>query len=248
MEAETLLLFISLAFVAEILGTIGGFGSSLFFVPLAGFFFDFHSVLGITALFHIISNLTKIGFFRKGIDKKLIFTIGIPSAVLVIPGAYLSKYIDSNILEFSLAIFLILLSIFLIIFRNLKIKPTLFNTSTGGSVSGFIAGLIGTGGAIRGAMLSAYTIKMEIFIATSALIDLAIDSSRAVIYSLNGFVHKHDIYLIPYLLAASITGTLLGKKILQKISEERFKLIVLILVLITGIFTLLNFIYNDFFK
>lgn len=31
---ENLILFLSLALVAEILGTVGGFGSSLFFVPI----------------------------------------------------------------------------------------------------------------------------------------------------------------------------------------------------------------------
>ena len=39
---ENLYLFILLAFFAEVLGTIGGFGSSLFFVPIASYFVDFH--------------------------------------------------------------------------------------------------------------------------------------------------------------------------------------------------------------
>jgi uncharacterized membrane protein YfcA len=61
---ENLYLFILLALLAEIAGTVGGFGSSLFFVPIASYFLDFHSVLGITALFHVSSNLSKIAFFR----------------------------------------------------------------------------------------------------------------------------------------------------------------------------------------
>ena len=74
---EFLIYFILLALLAEILGTVGGFGSSLFFVPIAGLFFDFHSVLGITALFHLSSNISKIALFRKGFDKKLVINIGI---------------------------------------------------------------------------------------------------------------------------------------------------------------------------
>jgi uncharacterized membrane protein YfcA len=85
---ENLPLFILLALLAEILGTVGGFGSSLFFVPIASYFLDFHSVLGITALFHVSSNLTKIAFFRKGFDKKLVISIGIPAVVFVIAGAF----------------------------------------------------------------------------------------------------------------------------------------------------------------
>jgi hypothetical protein len=43
--------FIIFALLVEIPGTVGGFGSSVFFVPIANFFFDFNSVLAIMALF-----------------------------------------------------------------------------------------------------------------------------------------------------------------------------------------------------
>lgn len=235
---ENLPLFILLALLAEILGTVGGFGSSLFFVPIASYFLDFHSVLGITALFHVSSNFAKIAFFRKGFDKKLIVSIGIPAVSFVIVGAFLSKFIETKILEFSLAIFLIIVSLILLIFKNLELKPTLSNSIGGGIFSGSIAGLLGTGGAIRGMVLTAYNLKMEVFIATSAIIDLGIDSSRSVVYYLNGYVHKDDLYLIPILLIVSVVGTFTGKKILTRVSEKQFKSIVLILVLLTGVVTL----------
>lgn len=239
---ENLPLFILLALLAEILGTVGGFGSSLFFVPIASYFLDFYSVLGITALFHVSSNLAKIAFFRKGFDKKLLISIGIPAVLFVIAGAFLSKFIETKILELSLAIFLIAVSLILLIFKNLALKPTLSNSIGGGIFSGLIAGLLGTGGAIRGMVLAAYNLRMEVFIATSAIIDLGIDSSRSVVYYLNGYVHKHDLYLIPILLVVSIVGTFIGKKILTRISEKQFKYIVLILILITGIVTLTKII------
>lgn len=235
---DHLYLFILLALIAEILGTIGGFGSSLFFIPIATYFLDFQSALGITALFHVSSNISKIALFRKGFDRKLVFSIGIPAVVMVILGSWLSKFIESSILELLLALFLITLSSFLLIFHKIIIKPTLSNSIAGGAISGFIAGMLGTGGAIRGMTLASFNLKMHVFIATSAIIDLAIDASRSVVYSLNGYVHDHDLYLIPILLLVSITGTYIGKKILTKVSETQFKSIVLILVLITGITTL----------
>ena len=57
-------IFLALALLAEIIGTIGGFGSSVFFVPIGNFYFDFHSVLGLTAIFHLSSNVS-ISFFLK---------------------------------------------------------------------------------------------------------------------------------------------------------------------------------------
>ncbi len=242
MVLDYLILFIFLALLAEILGTVGGFGSSLFFVPLASFFLDFHSVLGITAVFHVSSNLTKIAFFRSGIDKKLIIWVGVPAVVFVIIGAYFSKFIQSNILEIILAIFLIITSLTLHYFKNLEVSPTKKNSFIGGVFSGLIAGFIGTGGAIRGITLASFNLKMEVFIATSAFIDLGIDVSRSWVYYLNDFIHSHDLYLIPILLFVSILGTYIGKKILNYIPEEKFKSIVLLFIFITGIGTLLKII------
>lgn len=235
---DHLLLFILLALLAEILGTIGGFGSSLFFIPIATLFLDIHSVLGVTALFHVSSNITKIAVFRKGVDKYLILNIGIPAVIFVIIGAYFSKYINAKLIENILSVFLIVTSLTFIVFKNITVKPTRFNSITGGVLSGFIAGLIGTGGAIRGITLAAFNLQTEVFIATSSVIDLGIDLSRSVVYTLNGFVHKDDLYLIPILLVVSILGTLIGKQILKKIKADQFKTIVLILILFTGVISL----------
>ena len=49
-------LFFLIAFFSEIVGTVAGFGSSVFFVPLAGLFFDFHTVLALTSILHVFSN------------------------------------------------------------------------------------------------------------------------------------------------------------------------------------------------
>ena len=235
---DNIILFIFLALLAEILGTIGGFGSSVFFVPIASLFLDFQSVLGITAIFHVSSNITKIVFFKHGFDKGLILKVGIPALVFVVIGAYFSKYIDVKKLEIGLAIFLIVTSLAFLLIKNLSLKPTTVNSLLGGTFSGLMAGLIGTGGSIRGITLAAFNLKTEVFIATSAIIDLGVDSSRAVMYYINGFVHYHDFYLLPFLIIASIVGTYIGKLILAKVSQQTFKNMVLVLLLITGIFSI----------
>jgi uncharacterized membrane protein YfcA len=236
--------FIILALAAEIVGTLGGFGSSLFFIPIASYFLDFHSVLGITALFHVISNLVKLYFFRKGFNAKLIISIGLPAIVFVILGAYLNKFIDLEIMELFLAVFLIVLSLIFIINKNFKINPNLVNSLIGGALSGFITGLMGTGGAIRGITLAAYSLPTATFIASSAIIDLGMDLSRSFVYYSNGYIHSHDLYLVAILFVVSVLGTYIGKKILLKLSSEQFKQIVLFLILLTGLLLLLKIVFN----
>ncbi|XLS30662.1 sulfite exporter TauE/SafE family protein [Flavobacteriaceae bacterium M23B6Z8] len=233
-------LFIILSLVAEILGTLGGFGSSVFFVPMANYFMDFQSVLGITALFHLSSNISKIAFFRKGFDKKLSLMLGVPAVLFVAIGALASKYVDPKMLTFFLGGFLILMSLVFLIFKNFGFKPNKQNAIVGGTLSGFSAGLLGTGGAIRGVTMAAFNLNKDTFIATSAVIDLAIDFSRSIIYISNGYVLTKDLYLIPILILVGIVGTWMGKQLLNKISQNQFKQIALVLILIIGITTIFN--------
>lgn len=234
-------IFVILSLLAEVLGTVGGFGSSVFFVPIANFFFDFQSVLGITALFHLSSNVTKIVFFKKGIDKRLILSLGIPAVIFVSIGAYFSKYFNPMILTYILGLFLIITSLLFLIFKKLIVVPNSINAILGGSLSGFSAGLLGTGGAIRGITMAAFKLDKNKFIATSAVIDLGVDFSRTIIYYLNGYMHKHDFYLIPILIVVSIIGTWIGKKILNTISQDHFRNFVLVLILLIGV---LSVVFN----
>lgn len=235
MLSKYLPVFLILALLAEVLGTVGGFGSSVFFVPIANFYFDFQSVLGITALFHVASNLSKIAFFKKGLDKRLLLTLGIPAVIFVSIGAFLSKYINPSMLGLILGVFLILLSLTFLIFKKLVIKDSNKNAVAGGVLSGLSAGLLGTGGAIRGITMAAFKMDKTKFIATSAAIDFMVDSSRAVVYYYNGYMHYEDLYIVALLVVVAILGTWIGKGILKRFSQEQFRNFVLILILLVGI-------------
>lgn len=230
--------FLLLALLAEIIGTVGGFGSSVFFVPIGNFYFDFHSVLGLTAVFHLSSNLSKIVLFRKGLDKNLLLFIGLPSALFVILGGILSNYLQSYWLEILLGIFLVTMSLVFLIKKDLIISPNKKNATLGGVFSGFSAGLLGTGGAIRGLTMAAFNLEKSVFIATSAAIDMMIDLTRTVVYYQNGFIHKHDMVYVPFLFAIGLVGSYLGKQLLAYIPQVKFRLISLILILLIGLISI----------
>lgn len=220
-------LFFLLALLAEIVGTISGFGSSILFVPLASYFIDFKLVLGITAVFHVFSNLSKIILFQKGINKNIAIKLGIPAVLFVILGAYLTSVIPLKEIELSMNLIILALTVFLVTGAGKRMKQSNFNLYMGGTISGFLAGLIGTGGAIRGITLAAFGLEKDVFIATSALIDLGVDSSRAVVYILQGYFTKEHIILLPFLILIAIVGSYLGKKILTFLPEKYFHYVVL---------------------
>lgn len=245
MPVDEIILFVFLALIAEIIGTISGFGSSIFFVPVALLFFDFHSVLGITAIFHLFSNVSKIVLFRQEVEWKIIIYMGIPAVLFVGLGAYLSQFYSNEFLSVGLAIFLVVFSVLMLIYKNFSIKASKLNSILGGTLSGFIAGIVGTGGAVRGITLSSFKLNKGVFIATSAIIDFGVDLSRSVVYYSNGYVHRHDFNYIFILIGVSFIGTFLGKKALNYISESQFRKIVLILIFLIGAVTIGKEIYSS---
>lgn len=241
---EKYFVFLVLALITEIIGTVSGFGSSILFVPTASLFFDFKAVLGITAVFHVFSNLSKITLFRKGINKDIAIKLGIPAVLFVILGAMLTKYVPVKEMELGMNLLIASLAVFLLLRFDKPLKQTNQNLYLGGVISGFFAGLVGTGGAIRGITLAAFNLPKDIFIATSALIDLGVDFSRAIIYVSQGYFPSEYIKLIPFLILVSVLGSYLGKVILKYTSERVFKYIVLAVVILTSVFQFINYFTN----
>src|SRR3989344_2145138 len=181
------ILFFLAAFVSEIIGTIAGFGSSTVFLPLALSFFDFKTALILVALLHIFGNLGRISFFKSGLDKRTILIFGIPSVVMTLIGASLISFIPQDFLKGILGIFLIVYALLSLWKEGLKVKQSLFTSIIGGGLSGFLAGLIGTGGALRGAFLTAFSLPKEKYIATAAFTALLVDATRIHVYLGEGF-------------------------------------------------------------
>lgn len=242
MEGQYLIFFV-LALLAEIIGTISGFGSSILFVPLASLVLDFKIVLGITAVFHVFSNLSKIILFRKGINRNIALKLGIPAVLFVTLGAWLTNYIPQKEIEMGMNAIIFILALYLISGHHKQLKESNNNLYLGGTLSGFLAGLIGTGGAIRGITLAAFNLEKEAFIATSALIDMGVDSSRAIVYIASGYFHQEHIILIPFLILISVLGSYAGKRILQYIPERIFQYIVLGVILLTSLLQAIKYFW-----
>lgn len=220
--------FFIFAFFSEVAGTMAGFGSSTIMLPFALLLMDFKSALVLVALLHIFGNIGRIAFFRHGLDKRLILLFGIPSVALTLLGASLVNYIPQDFLRFLLGIFLVLFSAVSLIKPSLRFPPATTSAVIGGGVSGFVAGLIGTGGALRGSFLAAFDLEKNKYIATSAAIAIVVDATRIPVYFAGGFLDLKYYWYIPVSFIVAIIGVSAGKRIVNAISQRIFRVIVLL--------------------
>src|SRR3989338_6124923 len=229
------LLFLAAAFLAEIIGTMAGFGSSTVFLPLALFFVEFKTALVLVALLHIFGNIGRLAFFRHGLDRRLLLVFGVPSVLLALAGALLVSYVPQELLKLALGAFLAAFAFSSLVLKKISFPANTAYAIVGGGVSGFLAGLIGTGGALRSAFLTAFSLKKEMYIATAAAIALAVDMARIPIYFGSGFLQQDYYAYVPALLIVALAGSFVGKRIVERIPQEAFRKLVLVLILLIGL-------------
>jgi uncharacterized membrane protein YfcA len=227
--------FIIIGFFSELVGTMAGFGSSTIYLPLASYLLEFKTALVLVAIFHFFGNMSRIAFFRHALDKKVLLLFGIPSFVLSLIGASLVGDLPQTFLKFILGIFLISISIMFLLRPKLAFPTNTNSLVLGGGISGFIVGLIGTGGALRAAFLTGLKMDKEKYIATAAVIALGTDASRIPSYVSAGFLLEQYYYLVPILFATAVAGSYVGRKIVTRIDQDKFKRLVLIAVILASI-------------
>jgi uncharacterized membrane protein YfcA len=125
---------------------------------------------------------------------------------------------------------------------RVKLAPNRLNAISCGGIAGFLAGLIGTGGATRGLVLAGFDLEKNVFVATSAAIDSGVDFSRMIVYLRNGYLAPEFYWFVPGLFVMAFTGSYVGKVLLNKIQQKSFRKIVLLLIFVIGLTTLGRFV------
>ncbi len=220
--------------VAELIATIAGFGSSTLLMPVAVLLFDFPTALVLVGVFHIAGSASRTVFFRHGLNRRILLLFGLPSLAFTMAGAALVRSTPEQTLKGLLGLFLITYAA-ISLYRGLRLRPTARTMAIGGSVSGFLAGLIGTGGAVRGAFLSAFQLPRDAYLANAALIALAVDLTRLPIYFGQGFSRSVPWTYYPLLIGIAWVGAYVGRRLVARIPQDRFRTVVFGLLLLVGI-------------
>ena len=230
-------LFLAAAYLSAMFATVAGFGSSTLLVPIAIFFVDFQSAIFWVACFHLLNNIFKVKLFLPHIDYKVFAIFGVPSILFAFIGARFISIWPVEILTKVLAVFLIVFSAFSFVRPDFRVPANPANAVLGGSISGFFAGLIGLGGALRSMFLLSFGLPKENYVATAALIAFVVDLTRIPTY-LTGRVGAERN--IPYLFLIFLTiiayaGVRTGKLLLTRIKQEVFHKVVLAALFAIGL-------------
>ena len=225
-----------LTILASGIGTITGFGTSTIMVPVLLFFLPLPQTLLLVGIIHWFGDIWKMVLFKTGFRWKLILTFGIAGIAATYVGANLVFSTSEKLLSQILGVFLVAYVLFLFIKPTFKIPRSSITAVSGGALSGFFAGLFGVGGAIRGAFLTAFDLQKTVYIAAAGAIAFFIDTTRIATYVLNNVTLERQ-FLWGFLLfiPASFLGASAAKKIVDRIPQNKFRLVIAIFLLSVGL-------------
>ena len=245
----TLALAVAAAFLASIVTFFTGFGLGTVLLAVFVLIFPVNFAIAATAVVHLANNVFKLCLVGKFARKDILLRFGITALLAACAGAYLLTFIESQQLRFTYEflgkqltttpvriVIGSLMAFFALIDLSGVSEKWVIDPKwmpAGGILSGFFGGLSGNQGAFRTMFLLKAGLSKEELIGTGAAIGLFVDVGRLAIYwsQING----PDLPLqAPLLLTATgsaIAGTVVGNKLLKKMSLKKIEIAASILLL-----------------
>lgn len=228
--------FILLTLISSAVGTMTGFGTSTIMVPVLSLFLPLPQTLLFVGVIHWFGDIWKMVFFKKGFNVKLILLFGVPGIIFSFFAAKLPLELPEELLQRSLGLFLILYVLFLFVRPSWKIRPSNVSAAVGGSLSGFFSGIFGVGGAIRSTFLTTFNLEKSVFLFTSGVIGLLIDSSRLTQYMLSKIALDQSLVIaLIVCIPVSFMGAYVAKRFVDKIPQKTFRLVIAVALFLVGI-------------
>jgi len=236
----TIILFFIIAFAAAIVASITGFGSAAILIPFAALVIDLKQAIILVAFFHFFSNAFKLLRLRQSVNWRIMALYGVPSILTAYGGAMLLERINIEVVSIVFAGFIITFALYSLINPSVSLPDKKGVLVVGGAISGFSAGLIGLGGAIRSMFLISAKLKKEVYVATSAAIAVVVDITRLSVYVFNGSLNTEYYWYIAPLIIIAFAGTSLGIRLLAKLPGMVVRQLVLMFLILAGINMLLR--------
>jgi uncharacterized protein len=238
MDVSTII-FLGSAFLASGISTIVGFGSALILISVSSLIFGVKWSIAMTTFLYAFNTGTKTILFRKHIDWHTTFLVTITALPGVFVGAYFLLKSDAGIINWCLAVIVLIYLVVDLIKRKNAFKLNKLVLLAAGAVYGFLSGSVGTGSIIKVMVFKHLNLEKRQFVATMATTALPLNICKIVVFTTGALINQTDIPLILGLLIASLLGTFLGKHILNKLPELIFYYLVRIVLFTIAIRILL---------
>ncbi|OGQ78809.1 MAG: hypothetical protein A3F90_15240 [Deltaproteobacteria bacterium RIFCSPLOWO2_12_FULL_60_19] len=223
------------AFLASTLAAVAGFGGAAVLLPILVLVFGVRDAIPILTVAQLIGNLSRVWFNRGELEFRVVgwFALGGVPAALV--GGFLFASAPLSFLTRILGIFLIGVVLYRHIGKGSTLRVPLRAFPILGAVFSFLSALLGSVGPIMIPFFLAYGLVKGGLIGTEALATVVMHVTKLAAYKSTAILTTTGITVGLVLGSIMILGSFVGKRILDRLPERIFVLLIEATLLIAGL-------------
>ena len=230
---STIALIACFAYAIE---SIFGFGGTIIFLGISGFFFDFNSLLKLAMIVGLSSGLAVLIQSYKYVSLNHLIKILIYTIPVALIGTYFISYFASDILIKIFAIILIIYGCFNLFFPDIRFPQFLKNFFV--ILGGFIQGIYTIGGPFVLMGYKDYFSSKQELRSTMAGYFFIINSLRAIFFMFLGGSYLEIVKIYYPIALLVMLSVWLGYFIHKQIPEILFKKLIIIAITLIGVLIL----------
>jgi uncharacterized membrane protein YfcA len=225
--------------IAGAVASVTGFGIGSILTPFLALQVGTKLAVAAISIPHFLATALRFWMLKAHVDKKVLISFGIMSAVGGLLGALLHTKFGGPVLTVIFGCLLVFAGFTGVTGFSQKMKFTGPIAWIAGFFSGTFGGLVGNQGGIRAAALLGFDVSKETFIATSTAIGIVVDIARMPVYFVKDSSEILNIWPLVLLTTTGvIVGTFLGMKFLKHIPQSTFRKVVSGIIFLLGAYML----------
>jgi len=223
------------AFVASALAAVTGFGGAAVLLPILVLIFGVRDAIPILTVAQLIGNGSRVWFNRSELVLPVVgwFALGGVPAALV--GGVLFASAPLSFLKRLLGIFLLGTVAYRHLGKQRSLRLPLRGFAVIGAVFSFLSALLGSVGPIMAPFFLAYGLVKGAYIGTEAFATVVMHVTKLVAYGGTAILTLQNVAAGLALGPIMVLGSFIGKKILDRVPERLFVLLIEGTLLVAGL-------------
>lgn len=227
------ILFVGSVAAATISGTVG-FGGALLLLPIMTRSVGTEVAVPLLTIAQLVGNLARALFGLRSIAWKPAVVFLAPAIPAAIAGSYCFVATPKALVTRAMGVAL-LFFVGLKASGALKFSMTLPRLAGAGAVVGFLSGLVGTAGPLGAAAFLALDLPPVAYVATEATTAVVMHATKMTVYTHFLSFDAKARWLALLLSLGMVLGTKVGKLTVERISVEKFRLLVAGLLVVLAV-------------